>query len=635
MMMLSWFLVHCVVSVWMGLLLSVLFGQLSPLISCISLLGGSLVATFCWQILKTLNNGQAGERSEASKGPWAFFEFFLLTVFAYLVYRHFGWMLYVVGAEIRTLSPNNLGDLPLHLGYIRFFANGGEFWPINPGFSAEPLRYPFAVDFYSALWEVLSVPSSAHLFLFGLITSSAAAFFLLRFGGGWALGGLFFSGSWVGWEFFAQGRFVYDESMNAWKNLFLSVWVTQRGFLLALPLGLLVFGSVRRLINGQIVWSQRELRFLGCAWGSLAFIHLHSFFVISILLGSLVLIHHRSFVPSRLITQLLPPAVFLAAPVVYFSTDGFSKASTVHLSIGWMRDSLAASQSIPHFLFNNFGPIYVVILCLPLLISATHHREMAAKRFALLKEWTMLMLLAIFFLNVMVAPWPWDNIKVLLWIYLGFLGLIHAGFEPLQRHVGVQLLQVVLAVVLFFSGFVVTLRSVNASVHAVRIGSTLEVANAQEAIRRVPQAAIFAAAPTVGHPLVFLGRVRALGYEGHLWSHGIEATRQKSELRAMMLGLDNWREAAHRLGATHVFWGPMERAEYGDLQQAWKSVLPNLSTVAGYEVYEISQFAQPFSREKSFPRDSQSLGAALSGSRGVNSGDSFFKRADRDHTLDF
>jgi hypothetical protein len=46
---------------------------------------------------------------------------------------------------IRTLSPNNYGDLPLHLTYIAYFVKGARFWPANPIFAGESLHYPFGV----------------------------------------------------------------------------------------------------------------------------------------------------------------------------------------------------------------------------------------------------------------------------------------------------------------------------------------------------------------------------------------------------------------------------------------------------------------------------------------------------------
>ena len=37
--------------------------------------------------------------------------------------------------EVRVISPNNLGDICLHLAHINYLASGPHFWPENPIFA--------------------------------------------------------------------------------------------------------------------------------------------------------------------------------------------------------------------------------------------------------------------------------------------------------------------------------------------------------------------------------------------------------------------------------------------------------------------------------------------------------------------
>jgi len=62
--------------------------------------------------------------------------------------RHFLFLYVERDGVIRTLSPNNYGDLPLHLTYIAYFVKGARFWPANPIFTGESLHYPFGVDLF-------------------------------------------------------------------------------------------------------------------------------------------------------------------------------------------------------------------------------------------------------------------------------------------------------------------------------------------------------------------------------------------------------------------------------------------------------------------------------------------------------
>ena len=60
--------------------------------------------------------------------------------FAVFAVRSFVWLLYIDGSELKIQSPNNLGDLSLHVTLIKNFANGVALWPDNPIFVFSKLR---------------------------------------------------------------------------------------------------------------------------------------------------------------------------------------------------------------------------------------------------------------------------------------------------------------------------------------------------------------------------------------------------------------------------------------------------------------------------------------------------------------
>ena len=62
-------------------------------------------------------------------------EWAAVVFFALFALRAFCWLIFTSGGSVLVLSPNNLGDLPLHLTYIRYFAKGPVFWPENPIYS--------------------------------------------------------------------------------------------------------------------------------------------------------------------------------------------------------------------------------------------------------------------------------------------------------------------------------------------------------------------------------------------------------------------------------------------------------------------------------------------------------------------
>ena len=75
----------------------------------------------------------------------------LLVLFALASLRAFIWLIYSVGDEWRVLSPNNLGDISIHLQFIRYFASGVGFWPESPILTGSPLVYPLGMDLWNSL----------------------------------------------------------------------------------------------------------------------------------------------------------------------------------------------------------------------------------------------------------------------------------------------------------------------------------------------------------------------------------------------------------------------------------------------------------------------------------------------------
>jgi hypothetical protein len=89
-------------------------------------------------------------REKIAPKPTAW-DILLLAIFALASLRAFIWLIYSVGDEWRVLSPNNLGDISIHLQFIRYFASGVGFWPDSPILVGSPLVYPLGMDLWNSL----------------------------------------------------------------------------------------------------------------------------------------------------------------------------------------------------------------------------------------------------------------------------------------------------------------------------------------------------------------------------------------------------------------------------------------------------------------------------------------------------
>src|SRR5436190_18246949 len=179
--------------------------------------------------------------------------------FAVFAVRSFCWLLYIDSSELKIQSPNNLGDLSLHLTLIKNFANGVALWPDNPIFVFSKLRYPAGIDLFNALLSLVHVDMLIGLVWVGLLASLAIFYGFYRWGGTFAVAGFLFNGGIAGFQFLKTFKFLDYQGTAAdiahrpiaWKSIALSMLVTQRGWLYAIPAGLV------------LLWHWREKFFSG------------------------------------------------------------------------------------------------------------------------------------------------------------------------------------------------------------------------------------------------------------------------------------------------------------------------------------------------------------------------------------
>src|SRR5437867_1061842 len=168
--------------------------------------------------------------------------------FAVFAVRSFVWLLYIDSSELKIQSPNNLGDLSLHLTLIKNFANGVALWPDNPIFVFSKLRYPAGIDLFNALLSLVHVDLLIGLVWVGLLASLAIFYWFYRWGGTFAVAGFLFNGGIAGFQFLKTFKFLDYQGTAAdiahkpiaWKSIALSMLVTQRGWLYAIPAGLVL-----------------------------------------------------------------------------------------------------------------------------------------------------------------------------------------------------------------------------------------------------------------------------------------------------------------------------------------------------------------------------------------------------------
>ena len=507
-------------------LLALAGGSLTPAVSALGLALGAACGVI------------AGRATAPGPVRWHAGDLAAAGVFGVVALRQFLWLLAERDGEVLTWDYFNYGDLPLHITYIRFFANGAPFWPENPVFTSTRLQYPIGIDVFQAMLLHVGVPLAFGLTLVGLLASALTAMSLLRWGGGLAVLAFVLSGG-------------LGESQDlAWKNLFLALFVTQRGFLFALPAGLVLLASWRRrLIEGEGALVPAWVE--GALWGAMPLFHLHTFLLVSLMFAAWALAVRRLRQARRtLFVALLPGTLG-----VLFVTDFFRATSLVGWKPGW---TIGDDNPLLFFL-KNFT-IYPALLAWAAIAAHRNRDRLSALTlFPALVIWA-----ALFF--VKLAPWAWDNTKVMLWCYLLSLPAIGRALSPVP-----PLARGALLLLWLFPGIASVADATVGPEHGYVVYQRKEVEQVCEALRAAPVDARLAVEPTFNHPVALCGHPLVAGYGGHLWTYGIDPRFVETRLAALMDGHDDWELAARELRARFLFWGPREAEAHPGSRRPWET----------------------------------------------------------------
>lgn len=526
--------------------------------------------------------------------PWAWVT---LGAFALFALRAFCWLVFWQDERIEITSANNLGDLSLHVQMARFFAAGAAWWPANPEYSWGSLHYYPGMDLLQAMLQVSGAQEFPALVWAGLLGSLAAAVALYLWGGGFGVAAFLFAGGFAGWEIFQTGRFADYQSALAWKSLPLAIFVTQRGFLFALPAGLLLLAHWRRRFfpaprsapdwpggsgGGRGLmpfWVEALLYAAMPAFQAFAFLFL------SLLLGWWFIAYFHREELRRHLVMLVAAAALPASLLVSPMTEGFTGLGGAHLQPGWMQ----GSTGFLWFWWLNFGlfaPLAAGLWIYRMLPRAEPDHngdgdgdgEDAVDAFVIPAG-----VIFLFACVVMLGAWDWDNTKLMLWCYLAAAPFLwEKCVAPFAARVRWPL-----CAVLFFSGFVCVTGALGPGNRNHLLAMRSEVDAVRFAVRDLPIDACFAAAPEYSHPLVLAGRRLTLGYEGHLISQGIDAAPLAADQRSLLLGEADWKRAARRLQARYLYWGAREERRYPGSTRAWARECPLIASGDWGKLYDL------------------------------------------------
>jgi hypothetical protein len=259
----------------------------------------------------------------------------------------------------------------------------------------------------------------------------------------------------------------------------------------------------------------------------------HAFLALSFILAGLFIFQPTS---RKSLLIFVGASLLPASGAIYLVTGGFSATSGLRWLPGWMQ-----ADGGLQFWILNFGITLPLLLILLLMVAIRGDARSRSFCFPALGIFAIGFLFAF-------APWEWDNTKMLIWAWLvcaPFLWQILIAPLP-------KTLRAILCAALFFSGAVSLIGGLDGR-HGYKLINRSELAATEIALQKAPRGSRIAIDPDYNNPVILLGWPVICGYEGHLWSHGLDYKQQWQKLQNILESRPGWKRDAIDLKTNWVF----------------------------------------------------------------------------------
>ena len=186
-----------------------------------------------------------------------------------------------------------------------------------------------------------------------------------------------------------------------------------------------------------------------------------------------------------------------------------------------------------------------------------------------------------------LAPWEWDNIKVLIYWFVGSIPFVALLISWLWRkNSGFwKAAAAICFFVLIASGALDVWRTVSAQINN-KVFDKDAVEVAEQIKRRTDPKSMFLNTPTYNSPIVLTGRRSLMRYPGHLSSHGINYAERESDVKRMYQGGDAAVKLMEKYGIDYVLVSPDDRSAGGANEQFFARY-PVAAESGQYRAYKI------------------------------------------------
>ena len=435
----------------------------------------------------------------------------------------------------------------------------------------------------------------------------------------------------------------YTSGKNfSWGNSLVTLFITQRSLLIGMPLTIIVLqklwgifttentrtleeekmrrGEEERKRENQIIKTDAEDKqrpkakeqmlsplllfcssplLVGLLAGTLPLIHLHSLAVLFVVAAFLFFMKPEK---RRELAALGIGVGLIAVPALLWSMAGSATRTSEFFAwhFGWNKGE---DENFLWFWLRNTG-IFIPVLLFGIYLTYSTKKgadaeieqknlkgnEKTKDRSPKTKDQILFYLPFIFLFLVSnvakLAPWEWDNIKVLIYWFVASIPFAAFALVWLWRkNVILKIVAAGCFAVLIFGGALDVWRVVSKQIN-YKVFDTDAVEIARDITLRTPPNALFLNAPTYNSAIVLSGRRSLMRYPGHLSSHGIDYIERENDLKRIYEGDTAAEVLMRKYNIGYVLISPEERNSL-TVNEPYFAKYPILAESGQYRVYKI------------------------------------------------
>lgn len=314
----------------------------------------------------------------------------------------------------------------------------------------------------------------------------------------------------------------------------------------------------------------------GICAGLMPLIHAHTFLVVIAVGACLALLFPAAW---RSWLVFFAIATVLSVPeLLWLAHAGAVNAQSF---LGWQPGWDHGDHNILWFWFVNAGPFLLV------LIAALLWPRGNLALPSLLKKFYVPFLFCFIVPNLIrLAPWVWDNIKVLFLWYIASTPLVALFLAKwwAQRSRWRWLAPIVLASMVL-AGALDVWRVISGTTE-LREFERPGIAIAKVISDQAGARAVVLHAPTYNSPVFLTGRRSLLGYPGWIWSRGLDYSQREADIQRIYSGGPDTAALLGKYGVDYLLVGPDELAKL-PINEGFLSQYRKLAQAGPYRLYRV------------------------------------------------